>query len=292
MHLHASAFGASDLGAPWGVRTEGIEALGVYVVLQGSAVLVVRRRSVDLAAGDVVLVRAGVAHELKDARSTRSVPFERLQRAAEGRARPFRWGGRGPRTRLVCGALVLDAIDGALFAAALPTHVHVSAARASPSLRSLLDGLAHEVADPGLAAPLVLTRFAELVFLHVLRACAETDAGPLGWLRGLGHPRIARALAAMYTAPERDWTVDSLAAKATMSRSAFAEAFRAHVGEPPLEHLTAWRMRRAARLLASRDVPLKAIAAQVGYGSDEAFSRAFRAWAGEPPGAWRRRSLE
>ena len=70
---------------------------------------------------------------------------------------------------------------------------------------------------------------------------------------------------------------------------AFAARFRTLVGETPLEHLTQWRMARAASMMRdSRPVKLTAIAGAVGYESDSAFGKVFRRVMGISPGQYRR----
>jgi AraC-like DNA-binding protein len=97
----------------------------------------------------------------------------------------------------------------------------------------------------------------------------------------------------MHLEPARAWTVPSLARRVSMSRSAFAARFRAHVGETPLEHLTQWRMVRAARLMReSRGMKLAAIGATVGYESESSFGKVFRRVMGISPGQYRRRTNE
>src|SRR5262249_58908488 len=77
--------------------------------------------------------------------------------------------------------------------------------------------------------------------------------------------RIARVLAALAARPAEPWTVARLAKIAALSRAAFARRFVAEVGESPLRHLAALRIRRAAALLATGDATLAAIAAEAGY---------------------------
>jgi AraC-like DNA-binding protein len=61
-----------------------------------------------------------------------------------------------------------------------------------------------------------------------------------------------------------------------MSRSAFAQKFKATVGASPMEYLTRWRMLLAGdRLTNSRD-PISVIAPALGYESESAFSTAFK----------------
>jgi transcriptional regulator GlxA family with amidase domain len=56
-----------------------------------------------------------------------------------------------------------------------------------------------------------------------------------------------------------------------------------------LEHLTQWRMVRAASMMReSRPAKLTAIAGAVGYESDSAFGKVFRRVMGISPGLYRR----
>ncbi|WP_438001019.1 AraC family transcriptional regulator [Sorangium sp. So ce185] len=292
VRLRGSVFGAGELGAPWGVKTPGLPELVCYVVVRGAAHLAMidaPRDEIALSSGDVVLVAAGRAHALRDSPSSAAVAFEELRRAAGPRRGPLRWGGPGPRTTLVCGALALDEAGRALLGSALSGLLHLPAEAAGPGLGGVLGALASEVAAPQPGSDAALTRLAELVFIHALRASIARGAAEVGWLKGLGQPSIARALAAIHAEPGAPWTVAALAGRAGMSRSAFAAEFRRLVGEPPLAYVSAWRMRHAARLLEDGRLSLEDIAAKVGYGSDEAFNRAFKGWAGVPPGAYRRR---
>jgi len=91
----------------------------------------------------------------------------------------------------------------------------------------------------------------------------------------------------MHAEPGRAWTVVELARSVAMSRSAFAELFRELVGETPLDHLTQWRMARAANMMrANRPMKLAAIASAVGYESESSFGKAFRRIMGESPGQY------
>ncbi len=97
-------------------------------------------------------------------------------------------------------------------------------------------------------------------------------------------------LARVHREPEREWTVGSLAAAASMSRSAFAARFTELVGEPAMSYVTRWRMHAAVDALSGGDVTVADLAGRMGYRSEAAFSRAFSRVVGESPGAVRRRA--
>ncbi|MCO5973297.1 helix-turn-helix transcriptional regulator [Actinoallomurus soli] len=89
--------------------------------------------------------------------------------------------------------------------------------------------------------------------------------------------------------PAAPWRIEDLAAQVGLCRATLARRFTALTGQPPMAYLTWWRMTTAARLLRESEMPLGAIARQVGYGSPYAFSHAFKRRFGLPPGLYRDR---
>jgi AraC-like DNA-binding protein len=92
----------------------------------------------------------------------------------------------------------------------------------------------------------------------------------------------------MHAQPAHGWTVDELARKAGLSRSALAQRFTQLLGQPPMQYLARWRLQIAAQALRDGAQPLTAIAERVGYESEAAFNRAFKREFGLPPASWRR----
>jgi AraC-like DNA-binding protein len=68
-----------------------------------------------------------------------------------------------------------------------------------------------------------------------------------------------------------------------MSRTSFAERFRAVAGVPPLTYLSAWRMQLAQRALRAGDTRVAPLAFELGYTSESAFSNAFKREVGMSP---------
>ncbi|WP_158070106.1 AraC family transcriptional regulator [Motiliproteus sp. MSK22-1] len=133
----------------------------------------------------------------------------------------------------------------------------------------------------------VLNRLAEVLLVHVLRFLMEHQKIEKGVLAGLSDLRLARAITAMHRQPEQRWSVESLAAEAGMSRTAFNQHFRDTVGCPPGEYLSQWRMRLACRMLETNKLSISQIVDQLGYLSETAFFRAFRRQIGVSPGKYR-----
>ena len=105
----------------------------------------------------------------------------------------------------------------------------------------------------------------------------------MGLLYALADPQLGRAIEAMHADPSRRWTLAELANLAGLSRSIFAQRFRARVGETPMGYLTRWRMTLARDRLQNGRVSLGTIANALGYGSENSFNTAFRRETGCSP---------
>lgn len=99
--------------------------------------------------------------------------------------------------------------------------------------------------------------------------------------------RLARAMIHILERPEQPHTVDTLAAAAGMSRTAFLERFRETFSQSPIEFVQEFRLKLAAHLLKMTNLPIKSVAAAVGYSSRSYFSRAFRVFHAVDPSAYR-----
>ena len=100
--------------------------------------------------------------------------------------------------------------------------------------------------------------------------------------------QIGRVISLIHREPARAWTLESLAAEAAMSRSAFAARFTELVGEPAMHYVTRWRMHMALTWLKENAAPVAELSQRLGYESEAAFSRAFKRYIGVSPGAARR----
>jgi AraC-like DNA-binding protein len=134
--------------------------------------------------------------------------------------------------------------------------------------------------------PVICRMMATTVLLSVVRAWAENGCAPEGWPSRAKDPFLARVVDAIHEEPGREWTVELLASVGAMSRSVFAERFRAAVGSTPASYVAEVRMSAAKRMLED-GLPVSTVARELGYASDEGFSRAFRRSSGVTPSAWR-----
>jgi transcriptional regulator GlxA family with amidase domain len=88
---------------------------------------------------------------------------------------------------------------------------------------------------------------------------------------------------------DEDLSVPALARRACMSDRNFARAFRRETGMTPGAYVEGARVERARIALETGDLPVEAIARQVGFGTVETMRRAFRRQVGVSPADYRTR---
>lgn len=203
----------------------------------------------------------------------------------------FVFGQGSSGIKMLSGAITLDHSAASSFLRALPSTLLVT---------SQCRGLMNEASSHYEARQLsissrssggtqFLTRLAELFLVDAIRICTANITLPQDnalTMRSLS--QIITTVQIMSNERDRKWSVSSLAARANMSRSAFAVAFRAVVGQPPLQYLTELRMRRAAELLRLDNITIKEVGYRVGYESDIAFTRVFKSFFGMTPRDYRK----
>jgi AraC-like DNA-binding protein len=187
----------------------------------------------------------------------------------------------------VCAALDFDGGPANPLLQALPPLVVLPLAQ--------VDGLEHSLAllfaeadRVRCGARLLADRLFEVVLIQLLRWLLDhpDEAGiPAGLITGLAEPRLARALSALHEQPGQPWSLQRMAERAGMSRSAFAAGFKAAVGCTPADYLAHWRLTLAqSRLRQGRSI--KAIADELGYANASALSRLFAQKIGVSPRHW------
>ena len=249
---------------------------------------------IPLTGGDCFLLARDTSIVMRDSPRTRPRSTFR-EIAAKANSNVAHYGGGGAPTTVVCGSLSFDRASPKPITQLLPSFILIKADQARMlALHNTMQALALEMAEQAPGSEVVATRLAEVLFIQILRAYIASGDGcrNMGWLRAIFDPQIGTALSAIHNSVNTPWTVESLAATAGMSRSAFAARFKELLGQTPLEYVTEWRMRKAMQLLEQRDRKLIDVARSVGYESDFAFSKAFKRVVGANPTEYVKRSSE
>lgn len=102
--------------------------------------------------------------------------------------------------------------------------------------------------------------------------------------------KIAALMQGIEASPAGSWTNKELAAALGMNEDHFAKLFKKHAGMPPGEFVSAVRHREARKLLRETELSVEEVGGQVGHPDIHYFSRIFRRHEGISPREYRKLS--
>ncbi|WP_024874916.1 AraC family transcriptional regulator [Saccharomonospora piscinae] len=274
--------------APWVAGTDIEDSLKFVAIVSGRA-----RLSADgidhpvvLESGDVAILNDRSWVRLDD--GSDAVQRREVEPEQDFSSPRLRHADRSTDDVVVGGRIDLSPAGRLLLHHALPPVAHVKGTKTS-IIRESLDRLFAEVTSNRMGSGFAVRQYSQLILLEVLRAYVEQTDVPPGWLRVLTDETLRPALRLLHAGPGTPCGLQELASATAMSRTSFAERFRAVAGVPPLAYRTRWRMLQAQRALRDDDTRIGVLAASLGYSSEAAFSTAFKREVGESPIRYRRR---
>lgn len=290
LHVKSYMFGGFEVGGPWSVTYGAHRGIKCYGITIGECFLSVEGAGdpIKLVAGDLFILPRGLPFRLASDLALEPVDFRAfLNRSKPGGVALINGGGD---CGMIGGHFAFAGGSAGMLLEALPPVVHIRREEDRQALLWSIGRMRQELDQPRPGGFLMGEHLAHMMLLQALRAFLESGSqaqGP-GWLSALSDRQIGAALTALHGEPARRWTLADLAREAGMSRSSFAERFRALVGATPMDYLTRWRMLLAAdRLKQSKD-PVGQIALSLGYVSEAAFSTAFKRVMGASPRQYER----
>ena len=290
--LEGVVYARSHLTAPWGVVMPPMpDCVMFHIVTSGECRLeFADAEPAVLHPGEFALMPRGEGHLIMHGEGARTInyfdlPIERVTPRYE----VLTYGGGGEETTLICGGVRIDHPAARDLVDLLPSLIHIKTWN-TPNAEWMHSTLRLMAAEAGSRQPggeTIVTRLADILVIQAIRAwLVENPASRRGWLGALSDERIGPALARIHREPTHAWTVASLAASVSMSRSAFSARFTELVGESAMQYVTRWRMHVAGAWLRETDMTASECGVKLGYNSEAAFSRAFKRVMGKPPGAW------
>ena len=281
LRLRARIFMQGSYCGTWALDSTGASSAVFHLIGRGQAWVHRERQREPLIVrgGDLVMFPHADWHQLSG--TPKRQPGLRLAAT-----------GSGPFTTVLCGRVEFAAREMNPIIQALPPMIVVRSEDQSTSaeLHALARLMLVEYEAGAAGRQGVLDRFAEVMFVLVLRHYMQHAPELKGFLAVFKDERIVRALAALHRSPGADWRVETLAREANMSRTVFAERFAGLVGQTPMQYLAKWRMYLADEMLQARGSSVAQVAERVGYQTEAAFRRAFRRVRGLGPGVVRRRA--
>jgi AraC-like DNA-binding protein len=304
VRLSGAIFLDAELSAPWGFASPSASVgapllapaaehlILFHLLVEGRATARISgQASVALEPGDIAVLPRGDAHELWNGRVSELIDSSALlPKILEGAVVSERGGGGGQLTKFICGYIGCDRQAQRLFLAGLPPLFKVNIRRDGSGewIESAIRHLASEREVPRAGQSALLAKLAEALFIETLRRyMAELPQQRTGWLAAARDSAVGRALGAIHREPAQAWTVASLAERAGVSRTIFAQRFARLLGEPPLTYVSRCRMQLGARLLETTDDTVLQVALSAGYESEAAFNRAFKREFDLPPARYR-----
>ena len=281
MDIRVGAFAVCEIGRNYSLRCEPFESVIVHFVLSGEGFLDCRHGRFPLKPGTAVVVPKMLPKKLS---GMGPIEFVRDAEADCSLADDLmRFAACGAKPDLVLGCAELSTSVGGelpLFDQAKRPIIEHSD---DPLLRALFTTMFDELRNPRLGTRAFVSALMKQVLIVLLRSQPDNDSSILL----MSGARLAGVVAAILDQPQDNHTVDSLAEIAGMSRSRFCHHFTLTYDMSPKAFVQTARLATAARMLKGSDLPVKSIAASVGYASRSHFSRAFQAKFGLDPSAFR-----
>jgi AraC-like DNA-binding protein/mannose-6-phosphate isomerase-like protein (cupin superfamily) len=290
--VSSTVYCLSHMTSPWGFKVTARSRPAFHLLAAGGAWLEVegQQGAIRISAGDLVILPRGEAHVVRDSPKSPVQWLDTILTETPAVNGHLNHGGGGEHSELLCGGFAVDQLTGRPLLEALPTVVHLrgSEGRSPEWLVGLIRMIATEMASSGPGSEAVVSRLTDALLAQALRRCLLEVDRSAGKSTAVTDPNIARVLRLVREHPDRPWTVPQMAAAVSMSRSAFADRFRVATGETPMQHLTRYRMARAAEYLRASKAGIREIARLTGYDSEVSVTKAFRRHFGVPPGAYRK----
>ncbi|HDT6545038.1 TPA: cupin domain-containing protein [Kluyvera ascorbata] len=260
-----------------------------HFVLSGEGRLTVGKETRQMRAGDVIMLPHGSPHLMESL-----VEWGQVLPVAHrfnGTLTEMRTGSDSEALEMLCGEFYFGPHVSWLFTEETElVHLHTDEREDCPELETLLNVLVREslAEHPGGSA--IVRSLGDTLLVLMLRTLLGAEEPPAGLLRLMSDERLMPAVLAVLATPEQPWTLESMAARAFLSRATFARHFARAYHLTPQAWLTQLRMALAARLLhQDRQARLEVIAERCGFQSLASFSKSFKKHYGLTPGEWRRR---
>lgn len=218
----------------------------------------------ELQCGDLVIFPREITHNI--------VPVEAL--SGEQQHLPYTESESVAGTGLLCGEVRFQHKGSSFLLDALPAYFVIRYDDGNDWLASLLKMIVHENTHPQAASKAIVNRLSELLFTYALRQYLEDNPECSGMLAIYSDAHLVKAIRCIHERPCSNWTLETLAREAGLSRTVFAETFKAVSGWTAGQYLIWWRMQHAWSLLTKGE-SVSQVTEQVGYKSESAFSRAF-----------------
>lgn len=281
IHFGSEMYYVGQLCDAWKLSTPGSGVTSFHLISHGEVWLHMDSlpQPLQLMPGDIAFFPQDAAHSICG--RPKCGPEEK-----DSWGRQVTYDRNAEGAGLICGHLRLPAHLYRLLLASFPAFLLIKPddTPVGQRIRSLINLLVLEAEGNELGVTAIMDRLADMMFLYIIRHILNLNPRLSPLLIAMSDENLRLATQAFIENPAEPWTVDTLAKKACLSRSAFAERFANLAGMPPMEFVAIWRMQLASGWLAEGNANMLDVALRCGYESEAAFRKAFKRVIGVTPG--------
>lgn len=287
--VQVDSFAMCEIEDGCGLVVPPSDKLVAHYVLEGEGTIVSDQLSLPIKAGMVIVVPRGLAKQINGRGLVRNLlDAESFCPLVPG---IVKFGSpSGAENSLILGCATVHASLVPKLSMFEDISMPLVCLDQNQIATSIFRAILQELSNPGIGAKALVDTLMKQILLLLLRdnlqksgLAAPTDGAPTD-------SQIARAIDIIMTRPQDPHTVHKLAHLVGMSRSSFTRNFADKVGMSPMRYVQAARLTLASALLKSLTIPIKSIAASVGYASRSQFSRAFVSMFGADPTTFRQQA--
>ncbi|MEP2978208.1 MAG: AraC family transcriptional regulator [Lentilitoribacter sp.] len=294
LSMRGTLYFRTSFTKPWGVAVPAYENVArFHFAHRGSCMVLVEGEDdpVSLEQGDLIIIPHGSSHDLfcgHDPDRT-ILPLDTVleQSGYNGSGVLIHGGDQQPHseTQLICGHFSFEQQAKHVLMQRLPSFIHLKnyGESAGKWMEATLRVIGDEAGGKRMGGDLIALKMSEAILAQAIRSFIESDEAIICGLGAFSDANLSRALDAFHKAPSKNWTVETLANTAGMSRTSFAVSFQKKMTMTPLQYVTSWRMEIAKKALSKTSNTISDAAERAGYASDSAFARVFKKETGITP---------
>ena len=156
----------------------------------------------------------------------------------------------------------------------------------------IFGGILAEMVTPGIGSKCIVESLMKHVLIILLRRTLLQRKSATPLYLTIANPSLALVINTIQHSHSERLSISGLARLAGMTPLGLTSEFERVFGQGLLEYIQGVRLHQANNLLTQTDLPIKCIAASVGFASRSHFSRAFRKHRGQDPTSFRRSATE
>lgn len=295
LSLRASVYFHSHFCGHWAIDGANKYSATFHLVARGNCWLHMpnKQQRIPLTGGDLLIFPRDIAHSISHSDTPPVADqFELTRASLLVDNTNSTSNSSSPETSLICGYFDFDSPLANPLLNAMPDVLHIKNEDPGRSSRmnSILRFITTETESDLPGSDAVVDKLSEILFIHVIRAFMLQQESNTGLLSALAHPQINKSIQEVHRRPEFQWSLESLAVIAGMSRSSYASHFKKLTHITPMQYVTEWRMQLAYDHLRNGSEPVSQIAENAGYYTEASFRKAFKQHMGVTPGGVRKLS--